>query len=191
MTNTFGAMSSVPPVRPRRRRATWFSQSSFWNFWMKQVVIYRVVPIVVLTFLTFNTWGHSFWSWSVKEFGTGKIGTIASNPAPEVIGYILVGLLVIAVWTYVLRKAWHGVGARWYKAALPAAIAGVALWLLMSLGIVPSDGNGLITAIELAFGVAVGMCFSFIVMDRRISGMGTVSTVPQGEEEHDDSHHHG
>src|SRR5260370_37167037 len=102
---------------------------------------------------------------------------------------ILVGLLLLATSTYLLNKCWRGVGSSWFKAALPAALVFVLLYMLISHHIIAYGSTLLTVAIELAIGLILGLCFCFTLIDRQLSGVVTTSTVV--ERDVDISHGHG
>src|SRR3989344_35297 len=181
--------TSVPTTRrPRGSSAVrGFFQSFFWNFWIKRIILYRVVSIVALVFAIFNVWGYSFWAWMVEEFSSGAIWSLSSGGDRqfESAMFVLASVFVILASIYVLRKAWQGIGSRLLWAVLIGGATGVVVWALTLIHVIPSSGNGFIVAVQAMGGVVIGICFSMTLIDRQLSGTLTTHTPD------DDDHHHG
>jgi hypothetical protein len=161
------------------------SHLMLWDFWIKRILM-RILVVIAIVFATYNPW-RSALAYLGDDFKASFCSTeafITNHHMPS----ILVGLLLLAIWTYLLNKCWRGVGSSWFKAALPAAIVFVLLYLLLSHHLIAYGSTLLTVAIELAIGLILGLCFCFTLIDRQLSGVVTTSTVVQHDTE---GSHHG
>ena len=153
------------------------------NFWIGRVLIARVIPIMALVLLTYNPFGFSVWSLGVWLAAYGGV----SSP----VHLILLTLVVIAagaLWVYVLRKAWHGAGAGFIKFMVVPVIFALLLALLVVTNTVDQSGLVFTVLVELALGAALGLMFSFTIVDRKMSGTAS-TTIIEEDNTQDDSHH--
>src|SRR5271156_3830452 len=151
------------------------SHLMLWDFWIKRIVM-RILVVIAIVFATYNPWQRSGLEFLGKDFRASFCSTdpfVANHHMPT----ILVGLLLLAIWTYLLNKCWRGVGSSWFKAALPAALVFVLLYMLISHHVIAYGSTVLIVAIELAIGLILGLCFCFTLIDWQLSGVVTTSTV--------------
>jgi hypothetical protein len=106
---------------------------------------------LVLVFTTYNTWGHSAWSW---------LSANASNFQNIWAEYLLVVFLLVAVWGMFLRAA-HG-AMRWYGMAILVAVISLIVYLPFKWGWLNAGNQDLVINFgQLALAAALGFASSF------------------------------
>lgn len=161
------------------------SHLKLWDFWIKRILT-RIVVVIAIVFITYNPW-RSALAYLGSDF-RGSFCSAEAFVANHHMPSIMIGLLLLATWTYLLNKCWRGVGSSWFKAALPAAIVLGLLYMLLNHHVIAYGSTLLVVAIELSLGLILGLCFCFTLIDRQLSGVVTTSTVV--ERDVDISHGH-
>jgi hypothetical protein len=131
------ASLATPVGRPERPARTWWPHvrgSVFWNFWLRRIVLSRVVPIILVVFATGNAFGFSYWHW-MKRLGRMTWAGVPMFTQEEMLRLsIFAGAVAIGIgfYLYVLlrRSCWSGIGWKGvlFRRLFPMAlIAGAVL----------------------------------------------------------------
>ena len=146
------------------------------GFWMKDIILKRVVPILLLTYSTYNPW-LSYIDWARYELPR-LISSFAPFWPPEAIDplrageaivFILVTIGGVMIWRYILIKARQGYGASMVVMVGMLLFAIVLLYGLVAIRAIPVDTVWLPFAGETIFGLMVGKAFSLNVIDFRLT----------------------
>lgn len=169
---------------------SWGSSSLLWHFWAKRIVLARIMPIVGFVLLTYNPWG-SWAQWAGRE-----LRGVACAPDPFVaqrhLTFFLVSALLLGGWVYLAGKCWRGVGQSLFKGGILVAVVAVLMYLMLDHGLLPRDSVWMTVAVEAAIGIVLGLAFTFVLIDRQLSGVVTTSTVVEHDVTHTDGgFHHG
>jgi len=127
----------------------------------------RWIFAILLVFGTYNPTKYSYVGW-LFDSGT-KFGP----------GVAIVGLVLLIGWIIYLRATFLSMG--WLGIVLGAALFGCLVWLLVDIGWLSLDGEGVITWIVLtvlSLLLAVGISWSHI--RRRISGQVDTDDLEDG-----------
>ena len=128
-------------------------------------IFIRLAFSLILVYATFNPEGLSFFDWAVRPLFQGDM-VAARVQAPL---KILVGLILIGLWTFFLRTTRRSIG--WKGGLLVLAIAAVLVWLLIDWHLLkPSSSRAIshLALVALAIVLTIGMSWSHI--SRRLSG---------------------
>jgi hypothetical protein len=128
-------------------------------------LIPRILAALVLVHVTYNPEGWSFYHWAIEPLVDSAK---APTPGPAALKF-LAGVVLVAGWVVFVQATRRSLGM--LGAILVMALAGGAIWLLLSLNLATaSSGRSLqrIALIVLSLVLGVGMSWSHI--QRKASG---------------------
>lgn len=170
--------------------ASWGSSTTLWNFWTKRIFLARIVPIILFVLLTYNPFS-SYAQWAGAELHMAECG-IEPFKLSDHLAFSLASIMLLGCWVYLANKCWRGVGESLFKGGILVAIVGVLFYLMLDHGIVSHDRVWLTLSVEIAIGFVLGLAFTFVLIDRQLSGVVTTSTVLERDVHHTDGiPHHG
>lgn len=170
--------------------ASWGSSTTIWHFWIKRIFLARVVPIIGFVLLTYNPF-RSYAQWAQAELQMAECGALPFKVSDH-LTFALSSIMLLGCWVYLAQKCWRGVGESLFKGGILVAIVGVLFYLMLDHGVVSHDTVWLTISIEVAIGLTLGLAFTFVLIDRQLSGVVTTSTVLERDVHHTDGvPHHG
>lgn len=173
------AASSAPASAPRARH------NLFSGFWLGRIIGARILPIVLLVFLTYNSTGYSWVGWALYQWNVGIIPGSGDGSLPMLLLFYLATLLLfLAAWGYILRKSKQALGGRIWRALVPICIFGLIYWLLLATNVVSGQGVWNTAVIQLIIGIGIGICFSLTLIDRHLSGTLSAHVTSSDVEQH-------
>lgn len=125
-------------------------------------LISRTVVALVLVFATYNPSTYSYYHW--------LRGTTLNRNFGELGPWIaMVGIILLIAWVVFLRATLRSLG--FLGLVLAFAFCGILLWLVISMGIVPTDtAQPLAYAILVLFAGILGVGISWSHIRRQITG---------------------
>ncbi len=91
--------------------------------------------------------------------------------------FVVITILELITWSYILKKAWQGLGNSKMSVVLMTALIGSLLLLLKSTGYFPTTVDGITTLVQLFAGPGLGFAFSMTYVDRELTGTMASTTI--------------
>lgn len=128
-------------------------------------VLGRFVAALVLVYGTFNPEGYSFFHWAVNPLIRGQMDIVRQQVPVK----LLVGLLLVAVWVFLLQATRRSIG--WMGAILMLGILGALVWALIDWHVLnPTSSRAIahVVLAALALVLTIGMSWSHVT--RKVTG---------------------
>ena len=132
-------------------------------------LIIRILMALLLVFVTYNPSGYSYYHWLRETAIDRNFGDLGPWIA-------LAGISLVIIWVIFLRATLRSFGV--IGLVLAFAFCGSLLWLVISLGVVPTDKVEPITYVILVlFSGILGVGMSWSHIRRRLTGQLDVDDV--------------
>lgn len=158
------------------------------DFWVKRILS-RIVVVILFGYATYNPI-KSWTQWAADEIHTG-VCSGSGFRFTDHLGFTLVTLCIIGGWSYVLGKAWRGVGQSLIRGGLFAAMLIALFMLMMNHGLIPNSYVWATIIVETLMLFGIGASFTLILIDRQFSGTSTASVMVDHDTHATDFGHHG